>query len=131
MLSTLVTAVKAAGLVETLESAGPFTVFAPTNEAFAALPEGVLAKLLEPENKAELVKILTYHVAAGKVLAASIKDRQQIKTVEGQDVEARVVDGNVFLQDRIFEPKLAEVIEADVEASNGVVHVINKVLLPQ
>jgi uncharacterized surface protein with fasciclin (FAS1) repeats len=118
-------------LVETLESAGPFTVFAPTNEAFAALPEGVLANLLKPENKAALVKILTYHVVAAKVLAASIKDRQQIKTVEGQDVEARVVDGNVFLQDRIFEPKLAEVIQADVEASNGVVHVINKVLLPQ
>jgi uncharacterized surface protein with fasciclin (FAS1) repeats len=120
-------------LVETLESAGPFTVFAPTNEAFAALPEGVLAKLLEPENKAELVKILTYHVAAGKVLAASIKDRGLIKTVEGQEVETRVIDGKVFLQDRRNETEsdLSQVIQADVEASNGVVHVINKVLLPE
>jgi uncharacterized surface protein with fasciclin (FAS1) repeats len=107
-------------------------VFAPTNEAFAALPAGLLAKLLEPENKAELVKILTYHVVAGKVLAGSNKDRQLIKTVEGEQIEARVIDGKVFLQDRLFErDDLYEVIQADVEASTGVVHVINKVILPK
>jgi uncharacterized surface protein with fasciclin (FAS1) repeats len=131
-LSTLVTAVKAAGLVDTLEGAGPFTVFAPTNEAFAALPEGVLANLLKPENKAELVKILTYHVAAGKVLAASITQGELIKTVEGGSLKAFIQEGppkNVFLQDGSNQP-LAFVTQADVLASNGVVHVINKVLLP-
>jgi uncharacterized surface protein with fasciclin (FAS1) repeats len=118
-------------LVDTLESAEPFTMFAPNNDAFAALPEVVLAKLLEPENKAELVKILTYHVVAGKVLAGSNKDRQLIKTV-GEQIEARVIDGKVFLQDRLFErDDLYEVIQADVEASTGVVHVINKVILPK
>eukprot|EP00035_Acanthoeca_spectabilis_P010599 m.187919 g.187919 ORF g.187919 m.187919 type:complete len:163 (-) comp15074_c0_seq1:92-580(-) len=114
------------------ESPGPFTVFAPTNEAFAALPAGVLEHLLRPENKAELAKVLTYHVVAGAVTASQIHDREIFKTVEGQGVEARVFDGKVFLQDRIAEdPRdFAQVVTADVSASNGVVHVINKVLLP-
>jgi uncharacterized surface protein with fasciclin (FAS1) repeats len=127
-LSTLVTAVKAAGLVETLESEGPFTVFAPTNEAFEALPEGVLAKLLEPENKAELVKILTYHVAAAKVLSTQLTNGEKITMVEGSNTTVILAFRDVFIEDG--QRGRAQVIKADVEASNGVVHIINKVLLP-
>jgi len=122
-LSTLVSALKAGGLVATLSGAGPFTVFAPTNEAFSALPAGVLNKLLQPENKAQLVDVLTYHVVAGKVLAKDLTDGEKVKTLEGKDVTVRLVGTLVFIND-------AQVTTADVLASNGVVHIINAVLLP-
>jgi len=119
--STLVAAVKAAGLVETLDGAGPFTVFAPTNAAFAALPAGVLDKLLLPANKATLTKILTYHVLPAKVMAADVK-AGNVKTVEGSDL-AVTTDGGVKVGG-------ATVTATDVAASNGVIHVIDKVLVP-
>ncbi len=123
-LSTLVAAVKAASLVDTLSSKDSmFTVFAPTNEAFAALPEGTLTDLLKPENKAKLASILTYHVVAGKVMAADLKDGQMVKTVQGQELKVTLKDGKAYVGG-------AEVLKADVPASNGVVHVINAVLLP-
>jgi len=122
-LSTLVTAVVAGGLVKTLESPGPFTVFAPTNEAFAALPAGTLEKLLKPENKAQLDDILTYHVLAAKVLSTDLKDGEKAKTVEGKEVTAHVSKSGVKIND-------ANVVQADVLACNGVVHVIDAVLLP-
>lgn len=122
-LSTLVAAVKAAGLVETLQGEGPFTVFAPTNEAFAALPEGTLESLLKPENKDQLVKILTYHVVPGKVKSTDLKDGMKVNTVEGEKVKIAISDAVVKVND-------AKVISADVMASNGVVHVIDKVILP-
>jgi uncharacterized surface protein with fasciclin (FAS1) repeats len=118
---TLVAALKAAGLVETLSGKGPFTVFAPTDAAFAALPKGTLEELLKPANKAKLAKILTYHVVAGKVTSKMIKSGE-VKTVEGSSVKV-VVDKGVSVND-------AKVVAADVEASNGVIHVIDKVLLP-
>jgi uncharacterized surface protein with fasciclin (FAS1) repeats len=121
-LSTLVAAVKAAGLVETLQGEGPFTVFAPTNEAFAALPEGTLESLLKPENKDQLVAILTYHVVSGKVMAADLSDGMKAATVNGAEVTVTTADG--------ARVNGASVVIADVEASNGVVHVINTVLLP-
>ena len=121
-LSTLVAAVKAGGLVETLQGEGPFTVFAPTNEAFAALPEGTLESLLEPENKDQLAAILTYHVVAGKVMSTDLSDGQKATTVNGADLTVSL-DGGAMIND-------AKVAMADVEASNGVVHVIDKVLLP-
>jgi len=119
---TLVAAIKAAGLVETLSGQGPFTVFAPTDAAFAALPKGTLEKLLKPENKATLVKILTYHVVSGAVYAKNIKPGD-VKTVEGQTVNIKAKKGIVSVGN-------AKVIKADVKANNGVIHVINKVLLP-
>merc|ERR1712127_963107 len=122
-LSTLVTALKAGGLVATLSGAGPFTVFAPTNEAFAALPAALLKHLLDPANKAQLVDVLTYHVASGSVHAADLKNDEKIKTVEGKDVEARIVGSKVFINQ-------AQVTTADIDASNGVVHIINSVLIP-
>jgi uncharacterized surface protein with fasciclin (FAS1) repeats len=122
-LSTLVTALKAGDLVSALEGPGPFTVFAPTNEAFAALPPGVLEKLLKPENKKELVEVLTYHVASGNVQSKDLKNHEQIKTLEGADVQIFINHQGVFVN-------YAQVIKADIEASNGVVHLINKVLLP-
>ncbi len=121
-LSTLVTAVKAAGLVDTLSGPGPYTVFAPTNEAFAALPAGTLASLLRPENKAKLKAILLYHVVPGKVTSSQIAPGE-VKTAGGQSVTV-ATDGGVKIND-------ASVVKADVEASNGVVHVIDKVLLPK
>lgn len=121
-LTTLVTAVKAAGLVETLSGKGPFTVFAPTNEAFKALPKGTLEMLLKPENKAKLVKVLTYHVVPGKVTAKDVKSGS-VKTVEGSPVTAKVDAGKVTIN-------TASVTQADIPASNGVIHVIDKVLLP-
>jgi uncharacterized surface protein with fasciclin (FAS1) repeats len=129
-LSTLVTAVQAAGLVSTLEGKGPFTVFAPTNEAFAALPKSVLAYLLKPENKAKLVKVLTYHVVAAKVESKDIKDGEVVKTVEGSAVTAHLKDGKVAIEGG-FAKNIANVVQADVEASNGVVHIIDQVLLPK
>ncbi|MEY2995218.1 MAG: hypothetical protein RLZ86_33 [Actinomycetota bacterium] len=119
--STLVAAVQAADLVGTLQSDGPFTVFAPTDDAFAALPAGVLDALLLPENKDVLVKILTYHVVAGKVMAADVT-AGDVATVEGQTI-ALGTDGGVTVNG-------ANVVTADVEASNGVIHVIDAVILP-
>eukprot|EP00041_Stephanoeca_diplocostata_P041704 m.1645156 g.1645156 ORF g.1645156 m.1645156 type:complete len:335 (-) comp65955_c0_seq1:6-1010(-) len=128
-LSTLVAALKAADLVSTLEGPGPFTVFAPSNEAFALLPPRVLEELLKPENKAELVKVLTYHVVAGDIQAKDIKSGEHVKTVEGEDVTPFISSGKVYIEGGSRD-NVAEVIQADVEASNGVVHVINRVLIP-
>jgi uncharacterized surface protein with fasciclin (FAS1) repeats len=122
--STLVAAIKAAGLVETLQGAGPFTVFAPTNEAFAKLPPGTLEDLLKPENKAKLASILTYHVVAGKVLAADAVKLDKATTVNGADA-AIVVDGARVTIDG------AAITATDVAASNGVIHVIDTVMLPE
>jgi uncharacterized surface protein with fasciclin (FAS1) repeats len=124
--STLVAAVKAAGLVETLSGKGPFTVFAPTNDAFAKLPKGTVEELLKPENKEKLTAILTYHVVAGKVMAAdAIKlDGKDAKTVNGQEIAIKVMDGKVMIND-------ATVTAADIVGSNGVIHVIDTVLLPK
>lgn len=118
---TLVAAVIAADLVDTLNSAGPFTVFAPTNDAFAALPEGVLDALLLPKNKAVLAKILTYHVVSGQVMAADVTDGD-VATVEGQTVKLSTMGGVIV--------NGAPVVSADVMASNGVIHAIDGVLLP-
>ena len=119
--STLVAALTAGGLVETLQGEGPFTVFAPTDEAFAALPEGLLEKLLLPENKAVLVSILTYHVVAGKVMAADIV-AGDVPTVEGSNVTLDTMSG--------VKVNAATVTTADVAASNGVIHVIDAVIVP-
>jgi uncharacterized surface protein with fasciclin (FAS1) repeats len=119
--STLVAAVTAADLVETLSGAGPFTVFAPTDEAFAALPAGVLDALLLPENKATLAKILTYHVVSGMVMAADVTDGD-VATVEGQTIKLSTMDGVTV--------NGAKVVAADVAASNGVIHAIDAVILP-
>jgi uncharacterized surface protein with fasciclin (FAS1) repeats len=127
-LSTLVAAVTAASLVETLQSAGPFTVFAPTNDAFAALPAGTVETLLKPENIDQLKSILTYHVVAGKVMAADLSDGQEVTTVQGGVVEVKITDGNVYLIDAEGNQVMVE--QADVNADNGVVHVIDGVLLP-
>jgi uncharacterized surface protein with fasciclin (FAS1) repeats len=120
--NTLVAAVKAAGLVETLQGPGPFTVFAPTDEAFAKLPKGTVEDLLKPENKAKLVAILTYHVVGGKVMAADVKT-MKAKTVNGQSLDIKVADGAVTVDK-------ARVVKTDVAASNGVIHVIDTVVLP-
>ena len=120
---TLVAAVKAAGLVETLQGTGPFTVFAPTDDAFAKLPAGTVETLLRPENKAKLVAILTYHVVPGKVMAADVKT-MKAKTVNGQALSIKVADGKVTVDN-------ATVIKTDVAASNGVIHVIDTVVLPK
>ena len=122
-LSTLVAAVKAGDLVGTLKSDGPFTVFAPTNEAFAALPEGTLESLLKPENKDQLVAILTYHVVSGKVKSTDLKNGMKAQTVQGSDI-------NVNISDKGVKINKANVTAADIEASNGIVHVIDQVLLP-
>lgn len=127
-LSTLVTAVKAAALVDTLSSEGPFTVFAPTDDAFAALPAGTLDSLLKPENVEQLKSILTYHVVAGQVMASDIKDGQVITTVQGGTLTVKISDGKVQLIDA--KGNAVTVEKADVDASNGVVHIINGVLLP-
>jgi uncharacterized surface protein with fasciclin (FAS1) repeats len=121
-LSTLVAAVKAAGLVDTLSGKGPFTVFAPTNEAFAALPPGTVENLLKPENKDQLVKILTYHVVSGAVTSSDLK-AGPVTTVEGQPVTVAINGKTVMVNN-------ATVVKADVTTSNGVVHVIDKVLMP-
>lgn len=128
-LSTLVAAVKAASLVDTLSGTGPFTVFAPTNTAFAALPAGTLDTLLLPENKATLSGILTYHVVSGKVMAKDLSNGQVIKTVNGAELKVEIMDGKVMLVDA--KGGKASVAKADIEASNGVVHVIDAVVLPQ
>ncbi|MFT6350200.1 MAG: putative surface protein with fasciclin (FAS1) repeats [Psychromonas sp.] len=122
--TTLVAALKAAELVDTLKSKGPFTVFAPTDEAFAKLPAGTLEMLLLPENKEQLVSILTYHVVAGKVMAADVMKLNSAATVQGQDVMVDTMGGKVMIND-------ATVVIADVKASNGVIHVIDGVMLPK
>jgi len=121
--STLVAAVKAAGLVDTLNSAGPFTVFAPTNAAFAKLPAGTVESLLKPENKAKLTAILTYHVVAGKVTAADVVKLKSAETVNGKAVKITTGDRGVMVND-------ATVTATDIKASNGVIHVIDSVLIP-
>lgn len=120
--STLLAAAEAAGLVDTLKSEGPFTVFAPTDEAFAALPEGTVADLLKPENKEMLAGILTYHVIAGKVMSTDLTDDMEATTVQGTTVMIDL-DTGVMVDD-------ANVTAADIEASNGVIHVIDKVIMP-
>ena len=134
--STLVAAVKAAGLVETLQSAGPFTVFAPVNSAFDKLPNGTVASLLKPENKATLTKVLTYHVVSGNLDAAAvvkaIKDgggKVVVKTVSGGSLTVSLKDGKVILTDE--NGGVATVVAADLKAGNGVVHVIDTVVLPK
>jgi uncharacterized surface protein with fasciclin (FAS1) repeats len=132
---TLVTAVEAAGLVETLKGSGPFTVFAPTDEAFAALPAGTVDELLKPENKDQLVKILTYHVVPGKVLASDVKSKQvAVMTVEGSDLYASGVSakGVTVAPKRTYDAaEQARVIQANIMTDNGVIHVIDKVLIPE
>ena len=118
---TLVTAVKAAGLVETLKSPGPFTVFAPTDEAFAKLPPGTLDGLLK--DKEQLKAVLLYHVVPGKVMAADVVKLTSAKTVEGKSAAIKVVGGKVFVND-------AQVIITDIQASNGVIHVLDAVIMP-
>ncbi len=119
---TLVAAVQAAGLVETLKGEGPFTVFAPTDEAFAALPAGTVEDLLKPENKDKLVAVLTYHVVSGKVMSTDLTDDMTAKTVQGGEIKIDL-DKGVMVND-------ATVVTADVAADNGVIHVIDKVILP-
>jgi len=122
--NTLVAAVKAAGLVETLNGKGPFTVFAPTDEAFAKLPAGTVENLLKPENKEKLVAILTYHVVPGKVMARDVVSLTSAKTVNGKSVTISQQNGAVMVDN-------ARVIKTDIAASNGVIHVIDSVILPQ
>jgi len=134
--STLVAAVKAADLVETLSSEGPFTVFAPTNEAFAKLPAGTVDNLLKPENVEKLKGLLTYHVVAGKFDAATVTDaitkgkgKYTVTTVQGGKIDLSVKDGKVILTDA--NGKSAVVVMADVAASNGVIHAIDSVVMPK
>ena len=122
--NTLVAAVDAAGLVDTLKGEGPFTIFAPTDEAFAALPEGTVENLLKPENKDQLIAILTYHVVPGKVMAADVTGTETTaSSVQGGEL---MIDGNNGVT-----VNGASVTQADIEASNGVIHVIDQVILPQ
>lgn len=125
MFKTLVAAVQAAGLVDTLKGPGPFTVFAPTDEAFAKLPAGTVENLLKPENKGQLVKILTYHVVSGKVMAADVVKLKSANTVQGQAVKIKVKKGKVMLN------KTTTVVKTDIGTSNGVIHVIDSVLMPK
>ncbi len=134
--TTLVAAVKAAGLVGTLEGTGPFTVFAPTNEAFAKLPPGTVDTLLKPENKETLTKVLTYHVVAGKVTSKDLKKmikegggKAEIKTVEGGTITASIHGGKIVLTDETGG--MSTVTIADVYQSNGVIHVVDTVLMPK
>jgi len=134
--TTLVAAVKAAGLVETLQGAGPFTVFAPTNEAFAKLPKGTVESLLKPENKATLTKILTYHVVAGNLDATAVlaaikagKGKVTLKTVSGGSLTASLKNGKVILTDE--KGWTATVTATDLKAGNGVIHVIDGVVMPK
>jgi uncharacterized surface protein with fasciclin (FAS1) repeats len=123
--NTLVAAVKAAGLVDTLKGAGPFTVFAPTDDAFKKLPAGTVESLLKPENKAALVKVLTYHVVPGKVMSAGLAGKKtDAKTVEGSMVDIDATGGSVMVQ-------YAKVVKADIAADNGVIHVVDTVIMPK
>jgi uncharacterized surface protein with fasciclin (FAS1) repeats len=120
----LAAALQAAGLVHTLKGPGPFTVFAPTDEAFAKLPAGTLQDLLKPENKQKLISILTYHVVAGKVMANQVVKLHEAKTVNGQDVKITVEGGKVMVDN-------ANVVKTDIQCTNGVIHVIDMVLFPR
>jgi uncharacterized surface protein with fasciclin (FAS1) repeats len=120
--NTLAKALEAAGLVQTLKGAGPFTVFAPTDEAFAKLPAGTLEMLLKPENKAKLQRVLTYHVVSGKVMASAAAKLSSVKAVSGDTITVRTSNG-VMVDN-------AHVVKADIEASNGVIHVIDAVMIP-
>ena len=120
--NTLIAAVKAAGLADTLNSKGPFTVFAPTDEAFAKLPAGTVEGLLKPENKEKLAGILTYHVVAGKVMAADVKT-SKVKTINGKEAAIKADAGTVTID-------AANVVKTDIAASNGVIHIIDTVLIP-
>ena len=122
--NTLVAAVQAAGLVDTLKGPGPFTVFAPTDEAFAKLPPGTVEELLKPENRARLQAILTYHVVAGKVMAADVVTLHTAKTVNGQELTVTATNGLVMVD-------IARVIKTDIRCTNGVIHVIDTVVLPK
>jgi len=122
--NTLAAALEAADLVETLQGEGPFTVFAPTDEAFAKLPEGTVESLLKPENRDQLVAILTYHVVPGRVTSEQVVNLSEATTVNGAAVSIEVQDGNVLIDD-------AKVVKADIGASNGVIHVIDSVVLPK
>ena len=124
MFKTLVAAVQAGGLVETLKGNGPFTVFPPTDEAFAKLPVGTVEGLLKPENRDMLVKILTYHVVAGNAKAADVVKRSGWKTVQGQELKVKSKGGKVWIDN-------ATVIKADIAATNGTIHVIDTVLMPK
>ena len=126
-LSTLVTAVTAADLAETLSGEGPFTVLAPTNDAFAALPHSTLDNLLLEENKADLVDVLTYHVIAGDVMSTDLSDGMVVETLQGGELTVKINDSGVFFMDAAGN--MSQVVSADIEASNGVVHVIDGVLL--
>lgn len=121
--NTLAAALKAAGLVETLQSEGPFTVFAPTDAAFAKLPEGTVETLLKPENKDQLVAILTYHVIPGEYMASDVVGMDAATTVQGADVRFSVGDGGAMVND-------ANIVKTDIAATNGVIHVIDSVILP-
>lgn len=123
-VTTVVAAVKAAGLVETLKGPGPFTVFAPDNAAFAKLPAGTVENLLKPENKAMLTKILTYHVVSGRYTSADLKDGMMLKTVQGGELKVTMKDGKWWINDAMIET-------ADVISKNGVTFVIDSVLMPQ
>jgi uncharacterized surface protein with fasciclin (FAS1) repeats len=126
--TTLVAAVKAAGLVETLESKGPFTVFAPTNTAFGKLPAGTVETLVKPENKATLTKILTYHVVPGKLAASDLKDGMKLKTAEGEELSVKHQDGKTWIVDAKGGTSMVTI--SNVNQSNGVIHVVDTVLMP-
>ncbi len=121
--NTLAAALEAADLISTLKGAGPFTVFAPTDEAFSKLPQGTVETLLKPENRDQLIAVLTYHVVPGKVMSGDVVSLSAATTVQGSDIAIAVVDGSVRIDD-------ATIIAADVPASNGVIHVIDSVILP-
>ena len=121
---TLAAALTAAGLVETLQGKGPFTVFAPTDEAFAKLPKGTVEELLKPENKAKLTAILTYHVVPGTVMAKDVVGLKAAKTINGQELTVKVTEGKVSIDN-------ANVVKTDIVCSNGVIHVIDSVVLPK
>lgn len=121
--NTLVAAVQAAGLVETLKSDGPFTVFAPTDAAFAKLPAGTVESLLLPENKDQLIAILTYHVVAGKVMASDVVGLESALSVQGQEISVSIQDGSPMVDE-------SKIVQTDIAASNGVIHVIDTVLMP-
>jgi uncharacterized surface protein with fasciclin (FAS1) repeats len=121
---TLAAALKAAGLIEALKGKGPFTVFAPTDEAFAKLPEGTVENLLKPENKEKLVAVLKYHVVSGKVMAAQVVKLEKAETLQGGSVTIKVADGKVKVDN-------ANVTATDIEATNGVIHIIDAVILPK
>jgi uncharacterized surface protein with fasciclin (FAS1) repeats len=121
---TLAAALKAGGLIETLKGAGPFTVFAPTDEAFAKLPAGTVESLLKPENKGQLVKILTYHVVPGKFMATDVTKLNSAKTVQGESLTIKTSEGKVMVNN-------AQVLKTDIPASNGVIHVIDTVVMPK